>query len=133
MEWMIRPYMRYADFSGRSRRLEFWMFALFYFLVVIVLTALAFLIAFRNRPSAGTPSTGLFILLVIFVLSSIIPWLAVQVRRFHDQNLSGWLVALHLLPVGWLIILVFMCIEGTKGENNYGQDPKGQAAAGVFD
>ena len=73
-------------------------------------------------------------LTVIFLLAIIIPSIAVQVRRFHDQDKSGWFVLLGLIPfVGGLIVLVFMCLEGTKGPNRFGPDPKGgEAGAEVF-
>ena len=63
-------------------------------------------------------------------LAIIIPSLAVTVRRLHDQDKTGWLVLLGLIPfVGGLILLVFMLLEGTKGPNQYGPDPKDPAAA----
>jgi uncharacterized membrane protein YhaH (DUF805 family) len=66
---------------------------------------------------------GLFL---IYAVGVIVPSLAVQVRRFHDQDKSGWFLLLNFIPyVGGLIVLVFMCIEGTKGENRFGPDPKG--------
>ena len=72
-------------------------------------------------------------LTVIFLLLLIIPGIAVQVRRFHDQDKSGWFVLLGLIPfVGGLIVLVFMCLEGTKGPNRFGPDPKDPAGAEVF-
>ncbi|WP_442800310.1 DUF805 domain-containing protein [Sphingobium sp. C100] len=82
---------------------------------------------------AGTASGGgaslFMILLGLLVLALIIPSFAVQVRRFHDQDKSGWFVLLNFIPyVGGLIVLVFMFLEGTKGENRYGPDPKAGAA-----
>ena len=59
------------------------------------------------------------------MLAVFVPGLAVTVRRFHDQDKSGWLALLGLVPyVGGIVVLVFMCLEGTKGENRYGLDPK---------
>ena len=61
----------------------------------------------------------------IFMIVTIIPSIAVQVRRFHDQDMSGLLVLLNLIPgIGGLIVLVFMALEGTKGSNRYGADPR---------
>ena len=72
-------------------------------------------------------------LLGLFVLGSFIPGLAVQVRRLHDQDLSGWLVLVNLVPyLGALVMLVLMCIKGTNGENQYGPDPLAAAPADVF-
>ena len=72
-------------------------------------------------------------LLGIFALGSFIPALAVQVRRFHDQDKSGWMVLLAFIPfIGGLIVLVFMCLEGTRGGNRFGPDPKDPASAATF-
>jgi len=137
MEWMILPFKRYADFSGRSRRLEYWLFSLFYTLVTIVLLGLGF--GFAAASAGGTEGEigaafGIFLILwLIFALASFIPGLAVAVRRFHDQDKSGWFVLLYFVPyLGALIMLVFMCIEGTRGDNRYGPDPKGRIDASVF-
>lgn len=70
---------------------------------------------------------------MIFVLAILIPSIAVQVRRFHDQDKSGWFVLLALIPfLGGLVVLVFMCLEGTRGPNRFGPDPKNPAGAEVF-
>jgi uncharacterized membrane protein YhaH (DUF805 family) len=135
MEWMLMPLKRYADFSGRSRRKEYWMFYLF---VILVLAALAALAAvFGAFPSTGEePSTfGLlfFGLMGIFGLGIIVPSIAVAVRRFHDQDKSGWFYLLGFIPyVGGIIMLVFMCIEGTRGSNRFGADPKDENAPDIF-
>lgn len=129
LNWMLMPYRRYAEFSGRSRRKEYWMFALFYILVSIAIDTVF-----------GTPSyqrTGFFmgfsteltgtggIIHNIFGLASFIPSLAVSVRRLHDQDRSGWLLLLVFLPIlGWFALFVLMCLDGTRGRNRYGPDPK---------
>jgi uncharacterized membrane protein YhaH (DUF805 family) len=137
MEWMLMPYRRYADFSGRSRRKEYWMFVLFTVIVYAVCGALiAMGGAFSVDPNTGAPEFGMlawlgFGLLGVFVLANIIPTLAVHVRRFHDQDKSGWFYLLIFIPyAGSIIVLVFMCIEGTKGENRFGSDPKGASNLG---
>lgn len=125
MEYMLLPLKRYADFSGRSRRKEYWMFVLGYMLAAIVLGIIG--VTLRGFPN-GQPSGGgsvMMILLGVLVLALIIPSLAVQVRRFHDQDKSGWFVLLNFVPyIGGIIVLVFMCLEGTRGENRFGSDPK---------
>ncbi len=126
MEWMILPLKRYADFSGRSRRKEYWMFTLFLFLLIIPFVAV--MLATADPAGDGEISTlGTVALLIfgLFCLAIIIPSIAVQVRRFHDQDKSGWFVLMNFIPyVGSLIVFVFMCLEGTKGENRFGPDPK---------
>jgi len=130
MEYMLLPLKRYADFSGRSRRKEYWMFALGYILLAIVISLLA---VATGGFGEGSPSGPFFWLLILLVLALIIPSLAVQVRRFHDQDKSGWFVLRNFVPyVGGLIVLVFMCLDGTRGDNRFGPDPK-QTAADVAD
>ena len=122
MEYMLLPLKRYADFSGRSGRKEYWMFLLGY----IVLTALIAILAgiAASLGSAGFSGTFL-VLFVLLALALLIPSLAVQVRRFHDQDKSGWFILLSFIPyIGGIVVLVFMCLEGTKGSNRFGPDPK---------
>ncbi|MDO7836933.1 DUF805 domain-containing protein [Sphingobium sp. HBC34] len=129
MEYMFLPLRRYADFSGRSRRKEYWMFALFYFLLLGAL----FVMSDITGGDSGRFGSPLIILFGIAILALFIPSLAVQVRRFHDQDKSGWFVLLNFIPyVGGIIVLVFMCLEGTRGENRFGPDPK-QTAMDVGD
>lgn len=137
MEWMFLPYRRYAEFSGRSRRREYWSFMLFTWLVVVALNVLFGRHEMVRAPGGMFVSSGLFggagILGGLFSLASLIPHLAVTVRRLHDQDRSGWLVLLGLIPVlGWFALFVFMCLEGTHGSNSYGPDPKQIHDADVF-
>ena len=137
MQWMLLPYRRYADFSGRSRRKEYWMFALFYILVYIAMSVL-----FGSNEAVRTPTGfgygsrligGAGVVGMLFALFSFIPSLAVSVRRLHDQDRSGWMLLLGLIPlVGGIVLLVLMCLEGTSGGNRYGPDPKDPSDAGVF-
>ena len=134
MEWMLMPYRRYADFSGRSQRKEYWMFTLFVLIVYAVCFSLIFAGGGLGDLDAGGFSAFGWLglgLLGIFVLGSFIPALAVIVRRLHDQDKSGWFILLQFVPyVGAIVIFVFMCIEGTKGENRFGPDPKGASNLG---
>lgn len=132
MEWMILPLKRYADFSGRSRRLEYWMFTLFLVLILIgcsILLMGSILIGAMGTYGAAPP-LAFFILLGVMVLgylAIIVPTIAVQVRRFHDQDKSGWFILLGFIPyVGGIILFVFMCLDGTPGPNRFGPDPKGR-------
>ena len=145
MEWMLMPLRRYADFSGRSRRKEYWMYFLLYYLVFIILFVLLFAgIPWPEFDDAGvvvneaaTPGPLVWIaggLMVLFALGTIVPSIAVTVRRFHDQDMTGWLYLLSFIPyIGWLIVFVFMCIDGTRGPNQYGDDPKDPGTAAVFE
>lgn len=140
MEWMLMPYKRYAEFSGRSRRKEYWMFVLLFVIVYAVCYALIFTGMPSYDPATGQMAGGgggvLSMIgsaaLLIFALGSFIPSLAVMIRRLHDQDKSGWFVLLSLVPLANIVLLVFMCLEGTKGPNKYGPDPKDPAGAEAF-
>jgi len=128
MEWMLLPIKRYTDFSGRSRRKEYWMFLLGILIVAIVLGIVEGILGLSGMVGGVYGP-----LTVIFFLAILVPSIAVQIRRFHDQDKSGWFVLLSLIPfVGGLIVLVFMCLEGTKGPNRFGPDPKDPGGAEVF-
>lgn len=140
MEWMILPYTRYFDFSGRSRRKEYWMYTLFTVLVFTAIVAVGLAgvpwTEISNKVANPQPGPLLWVaigLAVVFWLASFIPSIAVTVRRFHDQNQSGWMYLLGFIPyVGGIVLIVFMCLEGTKGENRFGPDPMDPASADVF-
>ena len=130
MEYMFLPLKRYADFSGRSRRKEYWMFALFLLVLNVALSIVLSVVAGGAAVAGGDGGAlaalgGSLLLLLIIGLAFLVPSIAVAVRRFHDQDKSGWFVLLGLIPyVGFIIVLVMMCLEGTKGPNRYGPDPK---------
>lgn len=151
LEWMLMPLRRYADFSGRSRRKEYWSFLLLNFVVYFVCAALmiagGFSMAAMTNPgeaaSVKAPGAGFFLgagIFGIYFLAILIPSIAVTVRRFHDRNMSGWFfllfLVLSLIPfVGFLVslgMLVLMCLEGTRGPNKFGPDPKDPTRAEVF-
>jgi uncharacterized membrane protein YhaH (DUF805 family) len=129
MEWMLMPLKRYADFSGRSRRKEYWMFVLGIIIAAVLLGIIEGVVGMSGMVGGvyGPLTT-------LLLLGIIVPSIAVQVRRFHDQDKSGWFVLLGFIPfVGGLIVLVFMCLEGTRGPNQYGPDPKGAGNAETFE
>ena len=104
---------KYADFSGRARRSEYWFWSLALFLgylVALILTAAA-------RPFV--------ILAVLFYLAAIVPSIAVGVRRLHDTGRSGWFMLIALIPlVGGIVLLVFTVQDSAPGANQYGPNPK---------
>lgn len=149
VEWAMRPLKRYADFSGRAPRAEYWWFYLAYFVASLVMNVLTSII----------PLLGFVFLLVM--LGLIIPMLAVGVRRLHDIDRTGWWLLAPAIPyaiaiammgtaflgdptslassaglgtagifmlIGFvmaLVVFVFTLLPGTKGENRYGPDPYG--------
>ena len=149
MHWMILPLKRYAEFSGRSRRKEFWMFMLLQLIVACVLVILTFvtggsLAALEGSEAASAVAAGslsfTYILFGIWLLAVIIPSIALNVRRLHDRDMSGWwylgYIVASFVPVVNLIAfvayVVVMVLPGTPGPNRYGEDPKGQGMDEVF-
>ena len=108
---------RYADFSGRARRAEYWWFFLFAVLVALVAAVLD-----------GIIDVPVFSLLT--ALGLLIPNLAVSVRRLHDTDRSGWWLLLNLVPFGGIVLLVFYCLEGQPHPNRFGPSPKAPAIGG---
>jgi uncharacterized membrane protein YhaH (DUF805 family) len=126
LAWILLPLRRYADFTGRSQRKEFWMFQLIYVALFVVGIVC---IGGTTTMFGGISSFGsmVVVLIVLALLGLFVPLLAVQVRRLHDQDKSGWIALLNLLPyVGPLLMLIFMLIDGTPGPNRFGDDPKGR-------
>ncbi len=130
-------YSRYFDFEMRSSRSEYWWAKLFKTLVYILLGSLTGLLAAMGGvDTEDGAATGLgigLVLMVLFYLGNFIPNIAITVRRFHDQNQSGWMYLLIFIPyIGGLILLIFMCIDGTHGENKFGLDPLGENLYDTF-
>jgi uncharacterized membrane protein YhaH (DUF805 family) len=108
MNWYLKVMKNYAGFSGRARRKEYWMFILIYMVMAIGLSIVGSIILSENAN----------ILINIFALAHFIPAIAAGVRRMHDTDRAGWWI---IVP---LINLYFACLEGTRGPNQYGPDPK---------
>ncbi|MFQ1016734.1 DUF805 domain-containing protein [Gilliamella sp. BG7] len=115
MNWFIDCITKnYANFNGRARRKEYWMFALFNFILTFIAAIIDKMI---GSPLAIT---------AILALALLLPSLAVTVRRLHDTSKSGWWVLLQLIPyIGIIIIFVFCVLDSTPGRNQYGENPKG--------
>lgn len=128
MRWMLMPLRRYADFEGRSRRKEYWMFVLLQWLVACAIGLLVILLYFVTTTETQMMAvlTPVLILAGLFSLFCLIPGIAVTIRRLHDTDRSGWNLLWGLLPlVGGFILLYFYVIEGDAGPNRFGPDPKG--------
>lgn len=123
MSWYLAVLKKYAVFSGRARRKEFWYFTLFNVIVSIVLAAVDAAIGTLNTDS------GIGLLSGIYSLAVIIPSIAVSVRRLHDIGRSGWWVLIGLIPlVGAIVLLIFNVQDSQPGENQYGPNPKSVAS-----
>lgn len=129
---------KYASFTGRARRSEFWWFWLFTIIVSFILSiidsALGWATNFGNQAVevSGTFSPLLSgnvgALSTIWSLAVLLPIISVTVRRLHDTDRSGWWWWIVLVPcVGWIVLLVFMVLDSTPGDNRFGPNPKGYA------
>jgi uncharacterized membrane protein YhaH (DUF805 family) len=132
MQWYLKVLKQYADFNGRARRTEFWMFVLFNAIAYVVLALVDVLIGTASFVASGTGfQFGGGLLSGLYSLGVLIPSIAVAVRRLHDTDRTGWWVLLWIIPVvGQIVMIVFWAIEGTRGPNRFGPDPKQDAMAG---
>jgi uncharacterized membrane protein YhaH (DUF805 family) len=122
---------KYADFSGRARRSEYWMFQLFTCLIVLGLGLLAgAAIALMGSPNGNYGALLLIVAPIwLFLLAMIIPHVSVLVRRLHDTGRSGWFYFISFIPIaGPIILLVYLCQDSQPGPNMYGPNPKGMQA-----
>ena len=104
----------YSNFSGRARRSEYWYWILFSMIVGFILSLTPIFIG-----PIGS------IIQAIWGLGTIIPGIAIGVRRLHDIDKSGWWLFLSLaIIIGCIILLIWSIKQGTDGSNNYGDDPK---------
>ena len=107
MDWYLQVLRKYAVFSGRARRKEYWMFVLVHIIISIVI----FIV--------GSFAVGLY------GLATIIPAFAVAIRRLHDTGRSGWWLLVNCVPIiGGIILLIWMVKDSDEGENQYGSNPK---------
>ena len=127
MKWFLEALTKkYATFEGRARRSEYWYFVLFYFLAIVVLAIVDVTVGTYNE------EVGVGLLSGLFGLATIVPSLAVTVRRLHDTDRSGWWVLLELVPfIGWLVVLVFTVLDSQPGANRFGPNPKGVLGPGT--
>jgi uncharacterized membrane protein YhaH (DUF805 family) len=115
-------FRKYADFTGRASRPEFWWFALFVFVVQLLLFGAAGP-SIANADPGETPSVVIVVL--VAGLALVLPYLAAMVRRLHDTDRSGGFVFVGLIPlIGGIILIVLLASEGTMGPNRYGAAPE---------
>lgn len=113
MNWYLEVLKKYAVFSGRARRKEYWMFALFSVIIVLVLGFVDELV--------GSPG----VIGMLYSLAVLIPSIAVSVRRLHDTDRSGWWLLIGIVPLlGAIVLFVFMVQNSKPDQNQYGANPK---------
>ncbi|PID36282.1 MAG: DUF805 domain-containing protein [Rhodobacterales bacterium] len=126
-------YSKYATFSGRATRSEYWWFILFYMIAYAALTFVdGALFGSVERLVYGVKvEMQVMALSGIFALASFLPSLGVAVRRLHDTDRSGWWFLIAFVPlIGFIVLLVFFVTDGTRGANRFGPDPKGGDTTG---
>lgn len=116
MNWYLDVLKKYAVFDGRARRMEFWMFALFNFIIAVILVIIEGVL-------------GIFGLSALYGLAVLLPCIGVSIRRLHDTDRSGWWLLIGFVPaIGAIVLLVFYLLDGTPGDNRFGSNPKEAAA-----
>jgi uncharacterized membrane protein YhaH (DUF805 family) len=123
MNWFLVALGKFATFSGRSRRKEYWYFTLVYLIAEVVLAVIDMATGLYSE------STGIGVLSGIFALAMLLPSLSVTVRRLHDTGRSAWWLLIGLIPLlGAIVLLVFMMLDGESGSNRFGENPKAVTA-----
>lgn len=118
MNWYLEVLQKYAVFSGRARRSEYWYFTLFNIIISIVLAVVDAVLGTGGQ-------TGIGVLGGLYSLAVLIPGIAVAVRRLHDTGRSGWWLLIAFIPlIGALVLLYFMVQDSEMGPNQYGPSPK---------
>ena len=107
MDYFVGALKKYADFSGRARRKEYWMFILVYMIINIVLSVL-----------------GMEVISGIVSLGLLIPSLSIAARRLHDTGRSGWWQLILLIPIVGVIVLIVFLAQDSHEANDYGVNPK---------
>lgn len=121
MKWYLKVLKQYADFNGRARRTEYWMYLLFNLIFAVIAAVLDNILGLKF-----TPEIPYGYLYLLYALVTFLPGLAVSVRTLHDVDKSGWFLFISLIPIiGGIWLLVLYATEGTQGRNQYGDDPKG--------
>ncbi|TXK49270.1 DUF805 domain-containing protein [Pontibacter qinzhouensis] len=126
MNWYMMVLRKYAEFSGRARRSEYWYFFLFNILVSMALAGVDFIIG------SALMGGSIGLLGGLYSLAVFIPGLAVSVRRLHDTGRSGWWLLISLVPfIGWIVLIVFMFTDSQYDDNQYGPNLKVDYQYGV--
>ncbi len=122
MNWYIDAFKKYATFAGRAQRKAYWMFVLFWFIAFIIASIVAGIldkVLGTNGAVSGSVSG-------LYALGTVVPFIALSVRRLHDIGKSGWWYFIQLVPViGGIWFLILTVTDSQPGENAYGPNPKG--------
>jgi len=110
MEYFIAAFKKYADFSGRATRQEYWMYVLIYLIIYIVLAVV-------------DAAIGILLLAPIFSLVMLVPSISIAARRLHDTGRTGWWQLIGFIPLLGLIVMIVFLVQDSQGENEYGPNP----------
>ena len=118
IDWATRPLKKYADFSGRAPRAEYWWFYLLFVVGYVIAMILDSLLGLDK-------TVGPYgIVTMLLALALVLPSIAAGIRRLHDTDRSGWWLLIGLIPlIGAIVLLVFFVSQGSVGPNQYGDDP----------
>ena len=123
MNWYVDVLRKYAVFSGRARRKEYWFFVLFNLLIVAGLTLVDTFVGTYD------PVREVGLLSGLYGIGVILPSVAVGARRLHDSGRTAWWLLIGLVPViGAIVLLIFFVLDSQMGDNEYGPNPKGVTA-----
>ncbi len=119
MNWYKKVvFQHYADFNGRARRKEYWMFVLFNMIFAIAALVLDNILGIAMEGNGGP-------IYFLYALAVLIPGLAAAVRRLHDIGKSGWMILIGLIPlIGGIWLIVLLATDSNPGDNEYGPNPK---------
>lgn len=125
MSWYFEAWKKYAVFSGRARRKEYWTFYLINTAITSLLGVLMVYLRSKESPPNGADALAT-VLYYGFILAILLPNIAVTVRRLHDTGRSGWWLLISLVPlIGVIVLVVFLLEDSQPNENQYGPNPKG--------
>ena len=115
MEYFLDAMRKYAEFTGRATRQQYWMFVLIYIVIYIALAVV---------DAVLQSILGFGFLVAIFSLVLLVPSISACARRLHDTGRTGWWQLIGLLPIiGWIVLIVFL-VQDSHPDNEYGPNPK---------
>jgi uncharacterized membrane protein YhaH (DUF805 family) len=117
MSWYLQVLKKYAVFSGRARRKEYWYFFLFNIII-------SFVLGFIEGIAGITPE-NVSVLASLYGLAVLLPGIGVSIRRLHDTGRSGWWLLIGLIPlIGTIILIIYFVSDSEAETNEYGPSPK---------
>ncbi len=123
MTWYLKSLKKYAVFSGRSTRMEYWIFNFVNAVIFLIPMVIGGLIE-GSASQYDRIFSIFFIVVLVYQVAMLIPSIAVAVRRLHDTDHCGWWIFISMIPIGNIVLLVFMLRDSQPGPNRYGENPK---------